>query len=181
MEFVLWTGNEGLQVYEEIHTNLYNRLLHVAFLPYVFYAVFRGLPALITSKYKKYCFPIVATLQLGFYFFYYLFDCDDSIYTVFTMLPMTVLAIYQLQGKQSRKQHIIASIGFFTGALVVQEVIGHSLWEEINSRMTVSYVTNAVLYSPMFYAQHQYYFNRYPITMIPTFMLVTSVFLFAKQ
>jgi hypothetical protein len=173
MEFVLWTGNQGLEIYEEIHVNLYNRLLHIAFLPFVFYAVFRGIPPLLTSEYKAYCYYILTIFQLCFYLFYYLYDCDNSISTVYAMLPMTILAIYQLRGNQSRKQHILASTILFIGSLVIQEVIGHSLWEQINSRITASYVTNAVLYSPMFYAQNQHYFNTYPITIIPTFILVT--------
>jgi hypothetical protein len=163
----IWTGDLGLVIYEEIHQNYYNRLLHVAFLPFVFYGVFLGFPPLVyPESFKTYSPLLIALFQLAFFSFYYFTNVTLAFETVVQMVPMALLAVYRhYQPQFKSSDHIKLAVILLTFSLVLQEIIGHSLFEEENSRLTVSYVLNAVLYSPVFYTQ-----NKLP----PLNQLITS-------
>tara|TARA_R100001163_G_C5063300_1_gene200542 strand:- start:948 stop:1532 length:585 start_codon:yes stop_codon:yes gene_type:complete len=165
----IWTGQFGLEVYEEIHNDERNRILHTAFLPFVFYGVFRGIPTLflIPAKYSWIIIGAIISLYCGYYA---TFDQEGAILSAITTLPTAVLAywhLYECEYKSmSRFQHFIRSVGYLAGSLFLLEVVGHSLFEDVNSRMTFSYVTNAVIYSPLYYAKT--FVEYIPYSFLPT-------------
>ena len=169
----IWTGNFGLTIYEEIPKVLRNRILHTAFLPFVFYGIFRGIPSLffIPAKYSWIVICAIMSLYCGYYA---TFDQEGAILSAITTAPMALLAYWQLYEceykSMSRFQHFIRSLGYLSSSLFLLEVVGHSLFEDVNSRMTLSYVTNAVIYSPLYYAKTFLEFIPYSFLPTLTFM-----------
>ena len=149
----IWTGNEGLQVYEEIHQNDYNRLVHVLFLPGVFYGVFRAFPVMSYFPFNRvpYYVSIISILMI-YTLYYATFDPEGAFYAFLFNLPSATLAychIYQYNPKTSIKVGLTTMLF----SLIVQELVGHFYFEEIKSRLTVSYVFNAIMYAPLFHAK----------------------------
>jgi len=135
--FKMWHGLEGLEVYEQVHQNDINRFLHLAFLPAVFYGIFRSVPHSVI--------PFILFSYTGYYAA--VIDIKSAVNNLFLIGPWAVLANNQTP---SLKVGLLS----LTCSLVIQEVIGHSLFEEINSRLTLSFVLNAIMYSPLFYSMH---------------------------
>jgi len=167
--FRLWVGEEGLKVYEEIHQNRDNRNLHVAFLPGVFYGTFMIMPALIP---KLPAWLIVFTIMLSYTIFYASFDIEGAIYAFFFTLPSATMALHShSNGKNSVYRNFKVGLIYLIVSLGIQEVFGHFYLEKIPSRLTLSYVTNAIIYSPLFYAKNI-------VTMIPAVIMNTGCLLF---
>lgn len=164
----VWNGPEGLEVYEQIHQNYWNQMIHFAFLPGVFYGAFRGIAAL--SQCRRPVSVIVGISSL--YGFYYTYYCDivSGAMTVLYISPYALLACLHLF---NRKHHISESLIVLSISLVIQEVFGHTLLETTNSRLTFSYVLNAVMYSPLFYTKYVFIF---PILYICQLLLTLSFF-----
>ena len=51
-----------------------------------------------------------------------------------------------------KDNHVSQSLAVLSGSLIIQEVVGHSLFETVNSRLTFDYVFNAIMFSPLYYA-----------------------------
>ena len=47
----------------------------------------------------------------------------------------------------------VLATAFFMIPLLIQEIVGHTFFEESNSRLTLSYVINSILYTPLFYTR----------------------------
>lgn len=143
---------EGLDIYEEVHQQEGNIFIHFLFLPGVFYGIFRGIPAMLDLDTNIPFSIMVSTL----YTLMYAYDCAEyAIQVPIMILPYIVLSSVHYH---SRRNHVRESLFAFGTCLLIQEVIGHTFIEEVNSRLTVGYVSNAVLYSPMFYSQNVYRF-----------------------
>lgn len=140
------TDGTGLDVYEEIHQDYWNKLIHFAFLPGVFYGAFRGVPALIGASNPG---PVVTGMSFAYGIYYAL---AHSIYAgVGTMIYTVPFAFLAVCHTVTRNNHVRESFCVALWCLLFQEMIGHTLLEETNSRLTVEYVTNAIIYSPLFY------------------------------
>lgn len=170
----IWTGEEGLEVYEEIHENHWNRALHIAFLAFVYLGVYRGIPAIlgITDYRSKW---IIGGIMSIYGAFYATFDQIGALWTILCNLPMGIIAYKQLANSPqiSRWHHVKISMLFMLSALLLQEVVGHTLWEEVNSRMTFSYVLNAIMYSPLYCSR--YIWTYFPYSVIPTLIYINSL------
>ncbi len=145
-----WTGWEGLEVYEEIHNDPINRFIHAAFLPFVIYGTMLGLPALFNIK-RQHAYYGVGTITFAYILFYSTFSFLWAFAAAFMSLPFAMHAVHRLK-VYDRVPNVRLAVISLVGALFIQEVIGHTLFEEVNSRMTFSYVFNAIMYSPMFYS-----------------------------
>ena len=150
----IWHGQKGLDVYEEIHVNEINRMIHAAFLPGVFYSIFRGVPCLLDVSDKR---PIMLSI-MAVYCGYYSITIDvlTGLSAGLVISPFALLAFghhYRLEN------HVVQSVKILIASLVIQEVFGHTFFEEVNSRMEVDYIVNAIMFSPLFYL------NYTPITL----------------
>lgn len=130
-------NSQGLEIYEQVHQNEMNRFIHLAFLPMVFYGLFRAV--------HHSMIPIILASYTGYYII--AVDAYSALTTVFTISPWALLASKKIPSLK-------LGIALMTTSLVIQEVIGHSLFEQINSRMTFEFVGNAILYSPLFYSAY---------------------------
>lgn len=173
-DITIWTGEMGLMVYEEIHLNHWNKVLHTAFLPFVFYATFRGFPAIFSLLFKmpsKYNTCVVGTIMTLYALLYGYYDLADGVASIIYTLPMALLALRHLNNsKCGSGEHLCKSIGYSAGALILQEILGHAILEETMSRITISYILNAILYSPLFYTR--YFIEHLPYSVIPTVLFM---------
>lgn len=141
------TGLDGLRVYEEVHQNYWNKLVHSIFLPGVFYAVFRGIPHLLPFEPMK-----TAAFIYAVYTTYYIYDI--GVFSVFGSLmiaPYWVLAVVDMDRYTT---HVVPSLLIAGLSLGIQEALGHLYFEEAASRLTPMYIFNAITYSPLFYMAH---------------------------
>lgn len=147
----VWHGQEGLDVYEEIHQNYYNELVHVIFLPGVFYGTFRGIPALLHLctgiEYHK--TTILSIMMLYSTYYGITLDIQSGLTAFLTISPYGLLACEHLYTKTN---HIQQSMLSLISCLTIQEIFGHALFEEVYSRLTVDYIFNAIMFSPLYYA-----------------------------
>lgn len=146
----IWHGQEGVDVYKEIHQNYYNELTHIIFLPGVFYGIFRGVPALLSLVNINY--PVTTVLSIMcIYSSYYAYTIDIfSGATAF--LTISPYAFVALEHYNKMDNHMTQSLTIAGGSLFIQEVLGHSLFESVNSRLTADYIFNAIMFSPLYYA-----------------------------
>jgi hypothetical protein len=148
--------------------------LHVAFLGFVYLGVYRGVPALlgVTNERSKW---VIGAIMAVYWAFYTTFDPLGAIWTVLLNIPMAMIAYNQLTNwpNLGRWQHVSLSLFYIISALVLQEVIGHTIWEEVNSRMTLSYVFNAIMYSPLY--QARYFWTYFPYSVIPPLVYMNIV------
>lgn len=148
--FQLWYGEEGFQVYSQVHQDPVNRLIHVFGSAVIIYSVLLWIYYFTRKsgiKVSRICVVVLWTLYSNFY--EYVGNADQFIW-VFLMFPIMVLA------DKSRKLHKSKFWPgvLFLSCLIIQEVIGHTYFERANSRLTLSHVTNAVLYTPFFYSRY---------------------------
>lgn len=171
----IWTGLDGLVIYEEIHQNITNQIMHVAFLPFVFYGIYRGVPALLgfnSKDHPKTSASIITTILAIYGWFYTSIDPSMALLTIIHNLPMAYLAHRHLsQTKYQNWQHVGISLISLTSSLVLLEVFGHTFLEEVNSRMSFSYVLNAIIYSPLYCT---YNFNDFlPYSALPSIIYLS--------
>jgi len=155
----IWTGQKGLKVYEEIHQNDYNRLVHVVF-PMMPFFPFNRLP---------YYVSIIGILMM-YTIYYASFDPEGAFYAFLFNLPSATLAgchIYQYSPKNSIK----VGLSTMLFSLTVQELLGHFYFEEVKSRLTVSYVFNAIMYAPLFHAKDL-------VENLPPMLMTTATIVF---
>ncbi len=171
MEFLenqVWTGEEGLQVYSEVHQTLGNIIIHALFLPVITYSVLRWVYVLFDKflPHKIVSRLVVLAILIFYGNFYSRMGFFDT--TLWFSLTLPIVLLADCNQVNSKFQAGI----YFLIPLLVQEIIGHTMFEGVNSRLTLSHVTNAVLYSPMFYTRAAYNFMylfgfmRGPILMI---------------
>lgn len=145
----IWLFKEGLDVYSEIHKNDANILVHVIFMPLVAYSILRGIPSLLNLN-KKYMIHMVNLIHLAYVLYYFTFDQFNAISMAILYSPVLMLAKrdYQRGLKNFMKCFMILAT-----TLVIQEVLGHSIYEKTNSRPG-KYIINAIMYAPIFSAYH---------------------------
>ena len=139
-----WTGEQGLQVYSEVHQTLGNIIIHALFLPVITYSILRWIYVLFDRVTAR---AIIFGILLFYGNFYSLMGFYDTMIWFSLTLPLVIIA-------DSDKDNTRLKAGvFFLLPLLVQEIIGHTLFEGVNSRFTFSHVTKAILYTPMFYSR----------------------------
>lgn len=181
----VWWGQDGLTVYEEIHQNWENCLIHGLFLGFVFFGVFCSFGkwigdylfdmelnildevVSIWSKVDERCvshkcvlynydwlgIQLIMLLYSGYYFY---IEPQYGVLSYVMVYPWAHLAdMYMDYNKVSS---VKVGLTVMTVALVIQEVVGHSYLEAENSRLTASFILNAIMYSPLFYAT--FWFNN---------------------
>jgi len=163
----IWHGQEGLDVYAEVHQNFYNELTHLVFLPGVFYGAFRGIPSLF--PHVKPIQVIVALSMIYCTYYTYTIDLLTGVTTFLTMSPYMILAQEHLEVKE--RNHFVEALAIAAIALIIQEGLGHTLFEEMNSRLTIDYVFNAIMFSPLYYVM-----NVHRIVLILQIYLVLFLF-----
>lgn len=143
---VIWTGKEGLDVYSEVHQNLGNEVIHTLFLPVIIFSILRWVHLLVKCDWLA---RFAIFLMFVFYSnFYSLVGTFDDLVWMSLTVPIIILA----ELPKFKLNKLGASLCFVI-PLIVQEIVGHTLFEGVNSRLTVSHVINAILYTPMFYSQ----------------------------
>jgi len=162
----IWHGEQGLEVYEEIHQEYLNQMIHFAFLPGVFYGTFRGIPALLNIKTS----PFIVGLSTFYGIYYALaYSIYGGVGTMIYTAPFAFLAGYHTH---TRRDHIREALVIAGSSLLIQEVVGHTILEEINSRLTISFVFNAITYSPLFYLK---YVPIFPILYLVQILTVLAL------
>ena len=153
--FKLWIGEEGLKVYSEVHQHLGNVIIHTLFLPMITYSVLRWVYVLADSRIMSRL--IVAGMILSYANFYILIGAVDVFLWFSLTLPLLILADRDPAVINTKTRAFLC----FLVPLLIQEIVGHTLFEGANSRLNLSHVTNAVLYTPMFYTRGYYRFAAF--------------------
>lgn len=145
MGLIVWTGKEGLQVYSEVHKTLGNRIIHTIFLPLIMICVLRFIH--ISFRYLWFSRFIIFLLFLFYSNFYALVGVMDNLVWMTLITPL-IFIVEHPKYQLNRFQTISVSIV----SLLIQEVLGHTFFEGVNSRFSPSYILNAILYTPLFYS-----------------------------
>lgn len=146
----IWLGKEGFQVYEEVHQNSINRFIHVIGLPLIVYSVLLWIYALTRNAGNKFSRICIIAVFSAYSNFYQRIGRVDQLTWMSLIFPIMVLAD---KSRRMRRIKLFATL-LFISCLVIQEVIGHTLFEGVNLLLAPSYVVNSILYTPFFYSHY---------------------------
>ncbi len=148
--FKLWVGEEGLKVYSEVHQHMGNVIVHTLFLPIITYSVLRWVYVL--AKNRAMSRIVIMGMMMTYSNFYVLMGLVDMFLWFSLTIPLAILADRDFKVVNTKTRAFLC----FLAPLLIQEIVGHALFEGVNSRLDVSHIANAVLYSPMFYTRSVY-------------------------
>ncbi len=184
--FTLWTGLEGLLIYQEIHQNFWNILIHVLFLPFVFFGCYLLIPTLISKNLKvKLYIKMFITLSYTLFYLMINWQCALLICLMGAIL-MCLTQEYNIRIIGIDKEIIITSLKFIAIPLIIQEIFGHLLFEQVTSLMNFSYILNAIMYSPLFFMMKLVGFNTcifysYILGYVSTFFMMCVIGYFISK
>lgn len=168
-----WITEGGLYTYAEIHNNDANIIMHVLGMPFVMYGCFRGIPSLFYMNKEQMIF--FARSIMSTYILYYSFiNWKYGFISYILGMPIYTLSIKHYKPNNGNTLRCILII--FT-ALYFQEVCGHTLFENVNSRMEIKYISNAILYAPLFCNYHiADLFLKHPFQVSTLYLTILSNF-----
>ena len=152
MDFLgFYGGNEGYEIYKNMHHSPTNRMIHGIFMPCVSYAILYGIPAMIYKNYNQ--ARRLTSLIYLFYLFYYLsFDFTGGVLAGIIYAPCLIwYPTSFFDAPKQRSRTIRWCWLLFIFGLLVQELIGHSIYEQRNSDLTV--LSTSILIAPLFGAR----------------------------
>ena len=137
------TGKKGLAYYAEVHQSQWNRFIHSLFMPVASTGTLLLIPGVAgaTKSQAKSLWAFVLSTYLAHYF-----TIDLRVAFVTTMIYLNCFAYLDSLYDETNA----AKKGFLamTGALFIQEIIGHYLGGDPPSRFEA--IPNAILYAPYF-------------------------------
>ena len=164
-------GLEGLKLYSQIHGNNTNQIIHALGMPVVAYAIF-GLSNLHLNTASS-------ILIYLFYFFYYAsFDIIGSFCSLLLFFPSlcsSMIEYYDFQHYYDLKYNTFIYdnkklkmtkyyIKMFLLSVVIQEFVGHFIYEKINSDLFQ--LPNSITQAPLF-ATRALLHNLFNLPLIP--------------
>lgn len=142
-----YLGIEGYHLYAELHQNYYNKLIHGCFMPGVVYGTLCGLPALLNLRsIDAHKFQLL--LYVIYALYYMSFDLVGMLLTGLYYSPWLFLSLRQKYKIHNRWPLVYQGLIIVIYALLIQELIGHTLFEKVNSDPTQ--VLNSILIAPLF-------------------------------
>ena len=139
-------GKQGVAYYAEVHKSQWNRFIHSLFMPVAATGALMLVPGLTaaTKPQARSLWAFVLSTYLTHYF-----TVNPKVALVTTMIYLNCFAYLdsnydEANACKSAKQGFCA----MTGALLVQEVVGHYLGGDSPSRLEA--IPNAILYAPYF-------------------------------
>ena len=143
-------GQCGYDLYAEIHHNYFNRLIHGLFMPVLVYGFFLGFPALFGRTGQR---AWIASWYLYcLYFAYYTsFDITGGFLSATLYAYPLYLVSQRVYYPERRWWDIGLSLLWIFGAVGIQELFGHTFFEETNSDLLQ--LPNSILIAPIFGAR----------------------------
>ena len=149
------TGSEAVEYYGEVHLSKWNSVIHTVGMPFTTYGFAVAAPALFNlpnrqAIYLQKCLLII-------YFIHYL--TFDPILAVFVFLFYSFPLYFAMQTytwSENKKELVSYGLKTAAGALFFQEVIGHTIGGDEQSRLEA--VPNAIVYAMHYSVSHILHF-----------------------
>jgi uncharacterized membrane protein YGL010W len=143
-------GQCGYDLYAEIHNDPTNRLVHGIFMPFLVYGFLYGLPALLRLGTRS-AHALQVVIFYTYNIYYYTFDSiGASLTTVIYFLPTYAALRHNYRPTMWRQDLLYGAMWLF-GAVGIQELFGHTLFEQINSDLLQ--LPNSIVNAPLFGAR----------------------------
>lgn len=142
----LYFGEEGYNVYKDMHHSSINISLHGLFMPFVVYGILWGLPVIWSSNGRQaHNYAVVVYLMYAVY--YLSFDFWGGLLTAGFYAPAVIWFPNWKDTHQGGSIARICSIAFVM-ALAIQEFIGHWIFENTTSDFSI--VPTSITIAPLF-------------------------------
>ena len=143
-------GQCGYDLYAEIHQSYLNQLIHGLFMPVLIYGVYVSLPALLGRTGNNAWY---ASMYLYWaYFAYYMgFDPVGAVLSAILYAPGLYLSSKRFYYPEQRWRNFAIGLVWIFSAVGVQELVGHTLCEEVNSDLLQLH--NSITIAPIFGAR----------------------------
>lgn len=146
-------GTEGYNIYKEMHHNNINRVIHGIFMPLLVYGLFLGLIPQLTSS-KANARKIVNIITSLYILHYLTFDPLGALLVIANYSPVLICVFYTWGSINMKFDRMEYMPYFITGfscvmfSLIIQEGIGHTIFEQKNSNLFV--LPTSILMAPLF-------------------------------
>lgn len=124
-------GRAGYDLYAEIHQDYYNQWLHGLFMPGVVFGTLLGLPSIFNLRVHN-AYALQTIIVAMFFTYYSLFDYKGAILCLLHNWVGWQLA-QNFYVWYPRVKNLMIAGGTFVVCLFIQEAIGHTFYEKINS------------------------------------------------
>jgi hypothetical protein len=145
------TGLDAVDYYGEVHLSKWNSIIHTVGMPFTTYGFAVAAPALFNlkneqGKYLQKCLLIV-------YFIHYLtFDPILAVFMFFFYSFPLYFAMQTYVWTENKKELVSYGLKTAAGALFFQEVIGHTIGGDDQSRLEA--IPNAIVYAMHYSISH---------------------------
>ena len=144
----IFSGEQAIIYYAEIHENYYNEIIHRTTIPIATYYFLNSVPQLIGLDYTN-----SAKLRGGIYtviLTHYAIDIDfiNAINVAIIYVPIMLLANFNHNMNGGTKYYALYNLLRASMIMIFAETIGHTIFEGTQSRPEG--VLNAILFSPYF-------------------------------
>lgn len=143
-------GQCGYDLYAEIHQNYVNQLIHGLFMPFVVYGTLLGVPALLGFSGNK-ALEMAGYIYTSYLMYYLTFDPLGMFLSALMYTPCLYFVNKESYTPQDRWRIFSRGVGWLLAAVGIQEIIGHTLFEEVNSDLWQ--LPNSILIAPIFGAR----------------------------
>jgi len=142
-------GQEGYDLYAQIHTTLGNQLVHGVGMIFVVYGVFQMMNSFVRTKQSA--ADLMLSVYLGYLFYYSWFDPLGAFLSGLVYNLPLKKALYESSSTYSsefRRRNFQKGLIYLIGSILVQEIIGHTLFEQTNSNLWE--LPNSLIIAPLF-------------------------------
>ena len=147
----VYTGEQAIAYYGEVHTSKWNSLIHSLGMPFTYYGLLLCVPPLFCMRKRN-----TLGLQLFFYPYfisYYLtLNWYIGLLIIFYYFPSQYYAMKHYKNSTSRLKIMAYGFAVATTALTIQEVFGHWLGGDDPSRLEA--VPNAIWHAGFYSISH---------------------------
>ena len=156
-------GNAGYELYHQIHNSLANQIVHAIGMPFVVYGVLKMLGAVFANN-KKTANIIQFSVYLIFLTYYVTFDPIGALVCGvlygFMLEKIVADTKYSYSTFSGRFKHFTRGFVYFVAALLIQEFVGHSYFEENSSNLWE--IPNSITIAPLFGANSLVFRDHWP-------------------
>ena len=141
---LLKTEFEGVYYYDEVHTSLLNRYIHMFFMMFTSYGFLLSVPSFFSFRAYDANY-VQLSIYLYYVFHYATFDASTALLVAFHYLPVLYLAMVTYNLFSNANNVFKFGLCVSTVALLIQELFGHYIGGDKPSR--VEGVVNAIFYA----------------------------------
>ena len=139
-------GECGYWLYYELHTDLTNAFIHAVGMHAVVFGALLATSALFGNLRTH----IPTIIFAAFIFYYYSFTPDAS-FTMFYFMPAALASVKKLQSTETSYNLFINGAIWMFSAIILQELLGHCLFEHALSEL--GQIPNSIAVAPLFAAR----------------------------